>query len=738
MARVLLVSNRLPITTKVEHHRLVTSPSSGGLATGLRHVQDGEGTLWIGWPGDTSRMSAEMRAKLQAALAEMHCAPVPLTPFEVTHFYDGFSNAVLWPLFHYLLDRIPVHTKDWEVYQRVNERFAEAVVAHHRPGDLIWVHDYQLALVPSLLRRKLPNARIGYFLHIPFPATEIFRTLPWREAILDGILGADLVGFHTRGYRRHFANAVERILELQLDEEEHVHVGDRRVDLGVFPMGVDIERLRKLVDDPSVQAEVDHLKEEAAGRSVRVGVDRLDYTKGMRRRLLAFERLLETTPQIRGKVRLVQVAVPSRDKVASYQAYRREVHETVGRINGAYGTLEWVPIHYVHRPLSEHELVALYRAASVMLVTPLRDGMNLVAKEFVACRTDDDGVLLLSEFAGAAAEMGEALLINPYDVEAMALAYRRAIDMSVEERRFRMRALRARVETNDVHHWSKSYIDALTQTATVELAHPAETSHAAIEALGMSLNQRGRLLFLLDYDGTLIPFAPAPDLATPDAALLDLLRSLAHHPGFEVHIVSGRRRETLERWLGELPVGLHAEHGFWSRALPPPKMGGQIAPVWTAARELDVPWKIELRNILERFTLSTPGALIEEKTASLAWHYRMAEPELAAARAREVRGAVGAFVRGLPLEIIEGDKVIEVRLRGIDKGVVAAAIVAGASPGTTVIAMGDDFTDVDLFRALPKDAVTIAVGSHPVGAQYRVDSPRAARAFLASLVRLAA
>jgi len=731
MARVILVSNRLPVTPKLERNRLTIEPSPGGLATGLRTLHAQSDVVWIGSPGDVSRLSTEQRRQLDDAISESRCVPVLLTPSEIAHFYDGFSNAVLWPLFHYLLDRIPTHSHDWEVYRRVNEKFAEVTEKTYRPGDLLWVHDYQLALVPRLLRRRLPSARIGFFLHIPFPSVDVFRTLPFREAILEGMLGADVVGFHTLSYRRHFASAVERILDLPLEDAgRRVRVGERAVHLGVFPMGVDVARIASLVEHPEVSEEVAHLKAEASGQSILVGVDRLDYTKGMRRRLLAFERLLERTPDLRGRVRLVQVAVPSRDQVESYQSYRREVNEHIGRINGAFGTIEWVPIHYVHRPISERHLVALYRAASVMLVTPLRDGMNLVAKEFVAARTDDDGVLVLSEFAGAAAEMGEALIINPYDVDALATACQRAIEMHPDERRFRMRALRARIATNDVRRWTQSFLDTLSNVDVVDTSSTELSTTETIDDLVKSCLSAERLLILLDYDGTLVPLASAPELAVPDAKVLELLSSLASRPGFEVHVVSGRKREALERWLGDLPIGLHAEHGYWSRALP----RGNEPPQWTAAREIDVPWKTELRALLERFTVNTPGALMEEKTASVAWHYRMTERELAATRAAEVSAALGAFVRGMPLEILHGDKVIEVRVQGIDKGSLGAALVGAEPEGTAVLAMGDDVTDADLFRALPHDAATIAVGERSIGAKFRLESPAAARAFLARLL----
>jgi trehalose 6-phosphate synthase/phosphatase len=383
----------------------------------------------------------------------------------VTRFYEELSNGVIWPLFHYLPDQMPLHQR-WEVYEAANARFADAVVAQYRPGDRIWVHDYQLMRLPAMLRERLPEARIGFFLHIPFPSDELFATLPARAGLLRGLLGADLVGFHTASYARHFAESVTRVLGLPATPER-VEVDGRTVRVGVFPMGVDAATLAERAASPAVDAELAAIAlptQESGGADVAlfVGVDRLDYTKGIPRRLLlAFEQLLARHPELRGRVRLVQVAVPSRTAVRAYQRFRHDLDALVGRINGAFGTPRWNPVHYLYRSVPQAQLLALYRAARVMLVTPVRDGMNLVAKEFVACRADEDGVLVLSEFVGAAAELTDALRVNPFDVDGAAETYHRALTMPRDERRARMRAMRARVMSYDVHAWAASFLDAL-------------------------------------------------------------------------------------------------------------------------------------------------------------------------------------------------------------------------------------------------------------------------------------
>ena len=473
-ARVLLVSNRLPVTVVRRDGGLTVERSVGGLATGLAGPHARSGGLWVGWPGLLDDVDAADRIALGGRLAALRAAPVELSPAEVEVFYEHVSNGVLWPVFHDRLDRMPLAVEGWDVYEAVNARFADAVVEQYRPGDLIWIHDYQLLRLPARLRERLPDARIGFFLHIPFPAPDILAVLPTRRWLLDGVLGADLVGFHTAAYRDHFRDAARQFAgaDPALPEGgcdpcdgppsalKTLRSGGRTVRVGVFPMGVDAGGLA----ERGAAREVTAASREMRAPTLRllVGVDRLDYSKGIPRRLLAFEQLLVRHPQWHGRVRLVQVAVPSRVGVAEYQQVREQLDALVGRINGAFATPTWTPIHYLYRSVDETTLLALYRAADVMLVTPVRDGMNLVAKEFAAVRADEDGVLLLSEFAGAAAELGEAVLVNPYDVHGTADAMHEALTMERRERRRRMVGLRARVTTHDADGWARGFLDALT------------------------------------------------------------------------------------------------------------------------------------------------------------------------------------------------------------------------------------------------------------------------------------
>jgi trehalose 6-phosphate synthase/phosphatase len=481
MGRLIIVSNRLPMTIKSDHGEIVVSKSSGGLATGMCGFHEQSDSIWVGWPGDVSRFDTNQRAIIERHLVDIRTVPIYLSQAEITRYYESFSNGVLWPLFHYLTDKVQRDAwQNWKSYTQVNRRFAELTAKHYQPGDMIWVHDYQLALVPALLREMIPDAQIGFFLHIPFPSSEVFRILPWREEILRGMMGADLIGFHTDSYLHHFRQSLLRVLSIGSDGEALQYNG-RQVRLGVFPMGIDADHFKRLAENASVVAEAEAIRKKAGNRKLLVGVDRLDYTKGLGRRMLALERLFERNASLRNRVRLIQVVIPSRTKVDSYAQMRRQLDEIVGRINGAYSTVNSAPIHYLYRSVTEQQLVALYRAADIMLVTPLRDGMNLVAKEFVASRADESGVLILSEFAGAADDLTEAIQVNPYDLDRVASAIEQALVMPEEERRARMWALRSRVQAHNSYHWAAGFIDALNSTCR-EVNYPPRVS--SMEATG--------------------------------------------------------------------------------------------------------------------------------------------------------------------------------------------------------------------------------------------------------------
>ncbi len=718
MSRVLLVSNRLPVTLTSGPDGLIAARSTGGLATALSSVHDGGNSLWIGWAGPTGSAPPE---EVERALSPLRAVPVPISDDELTAYYDGFSNGVLWPLCHYLLDKVRLDAHDdWEVYRRVNERFADAVAAHWRPGDLVWVHDYQLALVPALVRERCPEARIGFFLHVPFPSPEVLRILPWREELLRGLLGADVVGFHTASYAFHFTYSCSQVLGVE-QAGDVLRDDGRPVRVAAFPIGIDAEGFAARAASPAVQQRVDELRAEAQGRKIVLSVDRLDYTKGLPRRLLSIERLLARQPELSEKLHVIQVAVPTRENVDAYADYRRTVHELVGRINGAYATPTRNVLHFIHRAVEPDELSALYAAADVMLVTPLRDGMNLVAKEYVASRRDDSGVLVLSEFAGAATELHEAVQVNPYDLDMQADAIARAIEMPPDEQHLRMSALRRTVHAGPVSIWASSFVHALDESPTPPMVAP----RAKLDEAVARLQAAPQLLVVLDYDGTLVDFAASPRAASPDAALLALLDGLSKRPNTWVHIVSGRSRESLEDFLGDLNLGLHAEHGLWSRSQP----GGE----WRSRTALPPSWFEPVRKVVEQMVRRTDGSLLEVKGGGLAFHYRATEPQLGQRRVAELRAQLAAHELAGSYDLLDGARVLEVRQRGINKGVVVPELVS-TRPAAALVALGDDRTDEDLFAASPPDGVTIHVGSGQTAARYHLPDVAAVRAFLRRFV----
>lgn len=718
MSGLVLVSNRLPMTVaRNDGGGFEVRPSTGGLASGLRGIHDRMGGRWIGWPGAT--LEPEEWPALERELEASAAMPVALSPTEVDEYYHGVANGLLWPLLHYQVDRLPMAAGNWETFERVNARFADAVVQAYQPGDLVWIHDYHLFLLPRMVRERLPDARIGFFLHVPFPSSEVFSLLPWRREIIQGMLGADLVGFHTAGYLRHFSATLRRVAGLDIDVDS-VAVDGRRVRLGVFPLGVDAENLAAMSESPAVVDCARGFREQSNDEQWLVSVDRLDYTKGIPRRILAVDALLEANPALREHVRLVQVTAPSREESAAYSRLHAQVDELVGRVNSRWATPNWSPIHHIHRSLPTERLLSLYLAADAMVVTPLRDGMNLVAKEFVAARNDGDGVLVLSEFAGAAAELPGAVIVNPYNVPATAAAIERALKLPEGERRKRMAGMRRSVLTNTAQRWAEQFIDALasapgrsgagTSVANERPPIPAPDQHVTV---------------LLDYDGTLVPFAPTPDAAIPDEPLLELLARLTAG-GAAVQIVSGRPVHFLDSHFGELLVGLHAEHGLWMRA-----------PASTAWTRRSVPadtWRDAVRQHLEQFVSSTPGSMLEQKDASFSWHFRLADQEFAddadygESQARELRLLLNEVLGNQRAQVLLGNRVIEVRPAMVNKGLVAQGLPF--DPTECIIAIGDDKTDEDLFRALPDSAITIKVGPGATSARYRVESVDEVRAYL--------
>ncbi|UOQ52110.1 bifunctional alpha,alpha-trehalose-phosphate synthase (UDP-forming)/trehalose-phosphatase [Hymenobacter cellulosivorans] len=726
MSRTIIVSNRLPTKAQRTEEGLHFTPSEGGLATGLGSIYRADGNVWVGWPGVEIEDPEEQRYVTEE-LRNDSMAPVFLTQDEIRDFYEGFSNETLWPTFHYFSQYAVYEQSYWESYVGVNEKFCQAVLELAGPEDTIWVHDYQLLLLPQMLRAARPDCSIGFFLHIPFPSHELVRVLPWSKQLLEGMLGADLIGFHTYGYMRHFLSAVAQSLGYP-SQNGIIEAGQRSVLVDAFPMGIDYDKYAQVAESQEAKDSEQLYREATGDARVILSIDRLDYTKGIAERLRAYEQMLQLYPEWRERVTLLMLVVPSRDQVEKYKELKVEVDELVGRINSQYRTISWTPIQYFYRSFPLEHLSGLYRLAEVALVTPMRDGMNLVAKEFVASKGELPGVLILSERAGAARELSDAIIINPTDTRQLAEAMHEALVMPEDEQRLRMSNMQALVSQYNVYQWVKLFMDRLAyikikqQTLATEMLGPDE-----LQQMRTDFEKAPRRLLFLDYDGTLAPFTKNPQHARPDDELRHLLRALSAEPRNRVVIISGRDRNTLFSWLGDLPLDFITEHGVWLRA------SGEDQD-WAMLQPMTNTWKQEIRPIMELLVSRTAGSFIEEKEYSLVWHYRRADVELGAVRARELTSHLNFLASNTDLQVLEGNKVVEIKNAGVNKGAAAARWLA-TYPADFILAIGDDRTDEDTFQAMPEDAYTVKVGETGRSfARFHIKGPQDVRRTLRTLL----
>lgn len=731
MARLLVVSNRLPVTVLKESGGYEFLQSAGGLATGLKsflkHQEKlpafGLKYLWVGWPGisaDDKKEAEVLKKKLQ----KLNDWPVFLSESEMENFYHGFCNRTIWPLFHYFPSYVEYEKDFWLDFINVNRIFCEALLEIIREDDILWIHDYHLMLLPQMIREKIPNAKIGFFLHIPFPTFEIFRLLPkeWRQEIVRGMLGADLIGFHTNDYAQYFLRCVLRILGLEHDMGR-IMLEDRLAMVDTFPMGIDFQMFNRAAREKPVKKERARFKKELKKAKTILSIDRLDYSKGILNRLQGFELFLEQNPGWREKAQLVMVVVPSRAGVTRYARIKKQIDEAVGKINGKYATLTWTPILYQFRSLAFPSLAALYSLCDIALVTPLRDGMNLVAKEYVASKSAGAGVLILSEETGAAEELGEAIVINPFYIEEIAAAIREALEIPRDEQLKRLKAMQARLRGYDIFLWAKDFLQHLNLIKEAQSGAVTRILDGFRAQLLAHFRRAGKRLIFFDYDGTLVPIVKHYSQAAPDPEILRLLDALVADERNQVVIVTGRDRKTISGWIKSERCAFIAEHGAWIR-----KRGGD----WAQMKVLDAEWKGQILPVLEIYSDRLPGSFIEEKEYSLTWHFRNADPELGILRAKELMDYLIHFTANKDLQVLQGKKVVEIRNAGINKGL-AAAFWLGENGFDFILAAGDDWTDEDLFKALPETAYSIKVGISPSLARFNVINYKDIRKLLAEL-----
>jgi trehalose 6-phosphate synthase/phosphatase len=716
MASLIIASNRLPVTISD-----TIIPSSGGLVSALKGYGREYDFKWLGWAGgavEDQRRQQEIAEELRNTY---NYHPLFISEEDVQAYYTGFSNTSLWPLLHYLPNYARYEKKWFEAYKRINLLFAEHLERLAPNGALVWVQDYHLMLVPELLHEMRPDLRIGFFLHTPFPSYEIFRCHPNRRELLEGLLGADLIGFHTSGYLRHFRSTVLRLLGLE-SQINIISNKNHNVTIGVYPISVPTDTFLDELASAQYARHLEEYRSNYAGKQVVIGVERLDYTKGVPRRLEAIEMFLEQSG--RKDVIFIFINVPSRESVPAYRELRREIQHKVSQINGKYASISYIPVHFIHQAVDFSRLCALYSLADVAMVTPLVDGMNLVAKEYLLCKADGNGVLILSEFAGAAQELPQASIVNPYDVEQMAGSLEAALNRSQAERQKRIEPMRHRILRYNAQRWAADFIQDL---ATVEKRR-RRTDKAQI--IGphdiMSLAVQGRWALFFDYDGTLIELQNNPPDAYPSANLHDLFSRMAQIPDLEVFLLSGRPQEDMQEWFGGYGFHLIAEHGSYYR---PPG-----ADAWVTFKpDTDLSWKTRVRDVLIYYADTTPGTFVEEKAASLVWHYANAEPDFAGWKAHQLVVELQEMLSNLPVQISHGRKIVEVQSIFINKGVIVQHLKQSAGFDHILYA-GDDESDETMFRIAEEGDLSIKVGEGVTAARFCVFTPEAMRRFLSEFL----
>ncbi|MFP9098322.1 bifunctional alpha,alpha-trehalose-phosphate synthase (UDP-forming)/trehalose-phosphatase [Flavobacterium sp. RHBU_24] len=719
--KIITISYRLPLSIKKQSRKTTITQSAGGLATAIMSYSESssKNLTWVGI-ADFEKNTWENNKNSFPKTFEVE--PVFLDKKLNKNFYNIFSNSVLWALFHYFPSYMEYNDEAFEAYKAANEIVAQKVIELYEPGDVVWIHDYHFMGLAKLVRDRFPEAKIGYFLHIPFPNFEIFRMLPnkVKRYILEGVLGANVAGFHTWDDTIHFAECVEKILGHT--QRAFVFTQDsHRTRVGSYPISIDFDKFQDAFDKPGVVAYRDEIKELYHDKKIIFSVDRLDYSKGINNRLYAFENFLQRYPEWEEKVVFLLVIVPSREEIGKYGERKKMIELNVGRINGAMGNYKWTPVVYQYQSVDFEKLIALYTSADVALISPVRDGMNLVAKEYVAARKDLRGALILSVMAGAAKELQEAIIINPFDTEHIADKIDQALKMEGAEQQRRMERMQLYLKNNDVFLWATTLLNDIETMQEHDNTAVALDGQATQEIL-LKFETAQKRLLLLDFDGTLVTLQARPEMAVPGDDVKNMLGRLAEDKRNEVWIVSGRDRHFLDKYLGHLPIGLIAEHGGWIKR-------GEWEPVIKEVGN----WKNSAMQIMQKYVDTNAESFIEEKEFGVAWHYRNVEDRQGFLTSRELLTLLKNHMYNSPTQIIDGNKVIEVKHFMAHKGTTCKNNVLSGDYDF-VLAIGDDKTDEDLFELLTgANEFSIKVGKGNTGAKYRIDSVDKVLGFLGKL-----
>ncbi len=728
MNRCFYVSNRLPFS--LDEAGKITR-GSGGLVTALLGVKNNCPTYWVGATTDERIVNIPAKEfKDNFPFEDVISIFLPKQLYD--SYYNDFCNDVIWPLFHYEGNRVKFDVSAWKDYIKVNKVFADRLLKILEDGDTVWIHDFHFFLLPQLLRASKKNIKIGFFLHIPFPSSEIFRQLPVRREILENLLHSDLIGFHDYSYLRHFNNSVLSILGVESDFLSIQHK-KRKVRLGVFPVSIETNKLQEQAGRSRVMKRVHALKSVYKTKVI-VGVDRLDYSKGIDLKLLAFKQLLENHPELIGKVCFVQLAVPSRINVEEYAQLKHQIEQSVGEINGKYGNMEYVPVRYIFNSVDQTDLLALYRMSDVLFVGSKRDGMNLVSLEFVASQDKDDpGAVVLSEFTGAASILSEAFRINPWDTHSTAEALYEALQLPKEDRVQKHENSLQFLKNYTSIQWAQSFLQQLNMTPKIQASAKSlfngEESDETKNAITTKLHKQKIALFL-DFDGTLAPIIDDPKAVQITSTLKSLVKRLSKKPNIKVVIVSGRNSKYLQNQFKDIPVDLACEHGasYYSHE----------RNKWESFVFSNVkPWMSAAKTIMTNYTRRVPGSFIEKKNACIVWHYRMAPTVFAEYQAKKLVEELGGGLSNYPAKIMVGKKNVEVRAFETNKGSFITSYLARSENKDHIpVAIGDDVTDEDMFRAIGKEGITVKVGREETLAQYRINDQSETTDFLNLILKI--
>ncbi|KAG0741287.1 hypothetical protein G6F57_001269 [Rhizopus arrhizus] len=693
-----------------------------GLNNALFSIQDRlENLAWVGTLGmSTDTLSEKTKQEISTRFEERYNA-YPVMPSDTVFegHYNRYCKQVLWPYFHYVVrdDSHNMMSEDgpYQLYKDLNQDFADMIVNNYKEGDIIWINDYHLMLVPGMIRQKIPNAIIGFFLHIPFPSSELFRCLPPRKELLEAMLQSDVIGFQTYSFARHFLQTCSRILSVDATPTG-IQLDTHYCSVGIYPIGIDIDALSKKILDPEVNHWISKLKEKYAGKKLIVARDKLDYIKGVRQKLLSFEQFLIRHPEWRGEVVLIQIALSTSEQ----NELRAHISDVVSRVNFKFSTISYQPIVFLHQDISFSQYLALLTCADTCLLTPLRDGMNLTSHEYIVCQKDTFNPLILSEFTGTYGSFGASLRVNPWDYRQIGEAIHDALSMSIDEKTARWKELYKSIEANSAQQFASNVISSLSKVQN----HPARRFSIKIPKLSATIlneackNYKKRL-FLFDYGGTLIPHGKPPG-SKDIARVLDLLTKLTSDPNNTVYVISGRTKINVDTDLGSVPdLGLSAENGFYIKP-----SGGNWQQIYD---NIDFSWKPTVKDIFQYYTERTPGAYVESKDTSIVWHYRTtegADSQYVSWQAAECQNHIADSVnKNFAVHAVIGNTSIEVIPHDVNKSSIANRILQDINPDF-VLSIGDDRSDEDMFTFLNKQkklkVITCKVGARGTEARYYI------------------